>query len=375
MDGLGTVLHLGKAVYAGGVNDLRRAWLTATDAAIEETLRSVANAIGPAGPVASDLMDPLRSASHGGKRLRALLLLASHRAHGGHDETVAVYLAAALELFQTAALLHDDVLDDSDTRRGKPATHKVIAALHDTNGWTGDSETYGRAGGILAGDLALMASHRASSAAHSASPAHGSALANAFVAMADLVTVGQYADMHAAAQPFSALESQREAIVGVMRCKTASYSAEYPLVLGALAAGASSARVAELHEAGVNLGLAFQLRDDVLGLVGEPAVTGKPAGDDIREGKRTLLLWDAWTHGDDATRETIAGALGDRAASDTDVRNAVSAMVDTGALERAEAAIAGYGTAALTVLESGFSDPEGAEVLMEVARSVVQREA
>ncbi|WP_159449637.1 polyprenyl synthetase family protein [Demequina sp. NBRC 110057] len=322
------------------MTDQFAAWRQETDAAIAATLAAVRSSVDVAVPDVEELLAPVTRYSEGGKRLRALLLLASHAAHGGDSPDAATSLAAGLELFQTAALLHDDVLDGSDTRRGGPSAHREIEAFHAARGWHGASRDFGAAGAILAGDLALMACQRAVGAAGAARAERAVVLTAMFAEMADLVTAGQYADMRAAAQPLDALAGQEAAIRAVMRAKTASYSAEFPLALGAAVAGADAATIETMRAAGRDLGIAFQLRDDVLGLVGAPSLTGKPAGDDVREGKRTLLVWHAWLYGADACRDTVTRAFGRRDASDDEVAAAVAAIVSTGALDAVEREIA-----------------------------------
>ncbi len=326
-------------------------------------------------PSATEILEPLERYAAGGKRLRALLLLASHRAHGGEAGDAAVALAAALELFQTAALLHDDVLDDSDTRRGGPAAHRMIESLHRSRGWAGPADDFGAAGAVLSGDLALMACQRAVGAACAQADVDPALLSGLFSDMADLVTAGQYADMRAAAQPLEHLADQEDEIVAVMRAKTASYSAEYPLALGAAVAGANPDAVEAMRAIGRRLGVAFQLRDDVLGLVGAPATTGKPAGDDLREGKRTILVWHAWRHGDEDTRAAIAAVMGDRDASDAAVERGVAAVVATGATTAVEARIAALTDEARRLLSDCDLDDAGAAVLNDLVTALVDRAA
>ncbi|WP_062079305.1 polyprenyl synthetase family protein [Demequina globuliformis] len=350
-------------------------WRSATDATITATLDATVQACQPAGAPVADIMTPLREFAAGGKRLRALLVFASHEAHRGQRADAVAHLAAAVELFQTAALLHDDVLDGSDTRRGRPAAHRQIEAAHRGAQWEGSSQAYGTAGAILAGDLSLMAAHRACARAAESAHAKGPVVASLFATMAELVTAGQYADMRAAVQPLESLGSQRDEIVTVMRSKTASYSAQYPLMMGAALADASDARVARLSEAGVDLGVAFQLRDDVLGLTGAPEVTGKPAGDDIREGKRTLLVWHAWSHGSHATRELLRDVLGHRDASASAVAEAVDAIAASGALDAAEEEIDRLATRANVALADADLDQAGWETLRSLTDAVVRRVA
>lgn len=304
---------------------------------IAEALDRTASAVGPTARAAADLLTPLAAVSRGGKRLRARLVLAAHDAFGGARGAEALDVAAAIELFQTAALVHDDVLDSADTRRGQPTIHRALERTHDAESWTGDAAHFGTAGAILAGDLTLMASHRClARAVARLGGTHGERVADLFADMAQLCTAGQYLDMRIAAQPVAELALQGADIVTTMRSKTSSYTTEFPLALGAAVAGAPDDAVEAMRDVGVPLGIAFQLRDDVLGLVGAPEVTGKPAGDDVREGKRTLLASHAWAHTDDEGRAVIEAAFGVPEAGADAIDAAVQAMVAAGAVEAVE---------------------------------------
>ncbi|WP_159448703.1 polyprenyl synthetase family protein [Demequina sp. NBRC 110053] len=348
------------------------AWRRSIDASIEATLALSVAATAPAGPGVREITDPLLATAAGGKRVRALLLLASHLAYGGSDDEAALAVATSLELFQTAALVHDDVLDRSESRRGRPAAHRVIAHVHARGAWHGDAAAFGEAGAILAGDLALMACQRAlGSAVARLDSTRAAAVQGLFCDMADLVTAGQYADMRAAAQPLDAFAGQAEEIAAVMRSKTASYTGEFPLALGAAIAGAPGASVEESRRAGRDLGIAFQLRDDLLGLMGSPDVTGKPAGDDVREGKRTAVLWRAWTQADRGGREAIGSVLGNRDATEAQVAEVIRAVRATDAESWCEAQIAQHADRAReTLAAAGMSGDGLSRVLDLVARAV-----
>lgn len=351
-------------------------WLQQIDQAITATLDAQSHPTATLGPVAQELLDPLRESAAGGKRMRPLLLLASHAAHGGTQHQAAAHVGAALELFQTAALIHDDVLDASDTRRGQPALHRRVERIHAAQQWTSSSEDFGEAGAVLAGDLALMASQRAfSNALLLLEPGPARTVASLFSDMADLVTLGQYADMRAAVQPLNHLGEQESDIRAVMRSKTASYTAEGPLALGAALAGASQAVVNKMKHAGLALGHAFQLRDDVLGLVGAPDTTGKPTGGDIREGKRTLVLWRAWQGTDDSGRALLSRAVGDKHASDALLAQVLDVIYSTDALGWAEAEITERAAAAREILAGLDLTPAGARALEALVSRAVDREA
>lgn len=351
-------------------------WTDDVNDRIGATLDLSAHALLPTGDASDDVLGSIRSAAQGGKRLRAQLLLASHEAHRGRYPHSAVGVAAALELFQTAALLHDDVLDDSDLRRGRPTAHRTLAALHAAGDWQGSSTQFGAAGAILAGDVALMASHRALATAVAELPLPPAHLVpQLFADMAELVTGGQYLDMKIAVQPLEALAHQEPDIRATMRSKTASYSAEYPLALGAAIAGVGGDALNELREIGVALGIAFQLRDDVLGLTGAPAITGKPAGDDLREGKRTLILLHAWRASSAREQEYLRHVIGNRQATDQDVADAVAAIARTGALDAVEREISSLSTSARSRLVELGLDRDGTDALVHIFDAATSREA
>src|SRR5215475_10788135 len=227
----------------------------------------------------------------GGKRLRPAFGYWGYRAAGGVDRDELVAALAALELVQASALMHDDVMDASDFRRGEPAVHRRFAATHRRNDWAGDPEGFGRAAAILLGDLCL---------AWSDELLHGSgldpyALARArpvFDEMRTEVSAGQYLDVLAQVSRDTSVERAST----IARYKSAKYTVERPLLFGAALADAPAPVRAAFSGYGLPLGEAFQLRDDILGVFGDPAVTGKPAGDDMREGKRTVLVAYAVSH-------------------------------------------------------------------------------
>ena len=296
------------------------------DRVLAEHVAHLRDQLGAAGSDAGRLADAVEAMLSGGKRLRAAFCWWSWRAHGGQPGTpeasAVLRVGAALELFQAAALFHDDVMDDSDTRRGKPAAHRAFAAMHGELGLQGDAERFGASAAILLGDLALVASEEVFAAALAEAPLTRVRRARAvFDLMRTEVTVGQYLDVLAQAQPWGvdpALDEERAR--EVIRAKSARYSVEHPLALGAALADADDSDLASVRALGLPLGEAFQLRDDVLGVFGDPSATGKPAGDDLREGKRTVLVARALAR---------ATAAGDDAAVDALIRRALPWQPDT----------------------------------------------
>lgn len=228
----------------------------------------------------SDLMTAWRSLTSGGKRVRALLMYHVFRGiesgRSGLSDEDLYGVGAALELFQAAALFHDDVMDRSDTRRGEPTVHRVFAQRHRTSQWVGDPDLYGQSAAILLGDLSLVASEQLFRSA-TAPGQHRSRARDHFDAMRMIVTVGQFMDTHAQVVPLSDDDDAMQRALDVIATKTTHYSVVAPLLIGAALAGAPTRVDEQLRAFGQPLGTAFQLIDDDLGLYGDPAQTGKPS--------------------------------------------------------------------------------------------------
>ena len=256
-------------------------------------------------PAIEPLAEELRGfVARGGKRLRPVLLLLGHELAGGRTDDV-LGAAVAVELLHTCALLHDDVIDAADTRRGHPTSHVTFATDHVAAAAAGDADRYGEALAILLGDLAFV---QADEALLSCDVAPDRLLAGmtTFVRLREEVMAGQVLDVHAAASRATDVELA----LRVATLKSGRYSVTRPLQLGAVLAGADDHLVACLERVGEPLGRAFQLRDDVLGVFGDQAATGKSATGDLAEGKRTLLVAEAWARTDDAGRALLADRLG-----------------------------------------------------------------
>ncbi len=287
---------------------------------------------------AKPFLEPAVGLISGGKRARARLAHLAWRAAGGESCHPAIVAAgAALELFQAAALIHDDVVDDAHTRRGAPAAHRSFAATHRDGHLVGDDGHYGRSVAILLGDMLLALSQLQMVEAVRMAPAPGEAL-EIYGEMCAEVALGQYLDVDAAAHGPGAVDALERAFT-VVRHKSARYSVERPLVLGATLADASPELTAALSAVGEPLGEAFQLRDDELGVFGNPAVTGKPAGDDLAEGKLTPLILLGCDMADARDAEFIRDNLGDRTITAATVERVRTILRASGALARHEVLI------------------------------------
>ncbi|MGC4781015.1 polyprenyl synthetase family protein [Micromonospora zamorensis] len=304
----------------------------------------------------------------GGKRLRPAFAYWGFRGAGGVDGDQVLTALAALEFVQASALIHDDLMDRSDTRRGEPAVHRRFAARHRQSGWGGDPDGFGDAAALLLGDLCLVWSDEL---LHS-SGLDLRALARArpvFDEMRTEVTVGQYLDVLTQATGDTSVERASK----VARYKSAKYTVERPLLLGAALADATADVRTAYSAYGLPLGEAFQLRDDVLGVFGDPALTGKPAGDDLREGKRTFLVAAAGEATDDAGRELLFSRLGDPELDEQGVARLRELITASGALARTEQRIVTLTDSALAALTAVDLDTEARQALVDLAIAATRR--
>ncbi|CAG7845741.1 Hexaprenyl-diphosphate synthase large subunit ((2E,6E)-farnesyl-diphosphate specific) [Pseudoclavibacter triregionum] len=349
-------------------------------AVIDGLLAEQRREFAPLGPDAALLIDHAEPFLRGGKRLRAEFLAAGYRSIAGEaplgERSPVVQAAAALELFHAAALAHDDIIDRSDTRRGAPSTHRVFESRHGDAGWTGDGARFGESAAIIFGDLVLVWSdERFIEACSLVEPDRGRRAREEFRRMRAEVAAGQYLDLvEELAWPVVPVEERAERARRVATSKSARYSVEAPLVLGALLAGADDAAVERIRAFGLPLGLAFQFRDDILGVTGDERVTGKPAGDDLREGKRTVLIAAAESRASAEERAWLDARLGNPDLSPADVREMIDRIVALGAVDDVEAEIARLLEEALSSLESASLDPESRELLEALAHRAARRE-
>jgi geranylgeranyl diphosphate synthase type I len=311
----------------------------------QETMATISPDVAP-------LMSSITSLVTGGKRLRALMCYWGWRGAGGeaaHPDIIAA--GCALELFQAAALIHDDIIDRSDTRRGGPSVHRRFSQLHEAEGWALDSERFGHAAAILTGDLCLSFSEEAF-ADIGGRAASGTDARRIFNLMRAEVMAGQYLDiLEEVAGPVRDRAGAVRRAQSIIRFKSAKYSTEHPLALGGALAGAGEELLQGYSAFALPLGEAFQLRDDVLGVFGDPGTTGKPAGDDLREGKRTVLVGFAINQAGTADSSYIDTMLGRQDLGAAEVAEIRRIIVDCGALEATEAMIEDLSNEAFEALE------------------------
>lgn len=312
----------------------------------------------------------------GGKRLRPAFAYWGWRAVADHrDDPLppgVLRLFSALELLHACALVHDDVIDASATRRGLPTVHRMFTDRHREKGWHGPAEQFGMSAAILLGDLALVWADDIVATADLPAEAQRR-VRQVWAAIRSEVLAGQYLDIVAEASGADTVESA----MTVNIYKTASYTISRPLQLGVAAAADRPDVLAAFHEMGTNLGVAFQLRDDVLGVFGDPAVTGKPSGDDLRSGKRTVLLAEAIElaeKNDPPAAEQLRAAIGTEL-SDAAVKELCQMIESVGALAAVEQRIDKLTQRALEILDAAPIDEQAKAGLSELTRLAANRSA
>ena len=341
---------------------------------LREFIQGQAVRLAGVGPQLAALADLALAFTAGGKRLRPAFCWWGHAAIADPDDSDALLRAASsLDLLHVSALVHDDVMDASDTRRGLPSAHRQLEAWHADGQLLGSGEAFGQAGAILLGDLLLVWSMEA----FSASGLPSGTLARAMPlldAMRTEVICGQFLDVLAQAEPVAGVDLM-DLVPRVVEFKTSRYTVIRPLQVGAALAGADPAALAALEAYGSPLGRAFQFRDDVLGVFGEPELTGKPAGDDLREGKRTVLVAHAMDLASETAKERLSGLLGSSELDATDVATAREILVSSGALAATERRIADDLAAALASLDEAPLRAESVTALRRLAELATSRTA
>lgn len=319
------------------------------------------------GEVTPELIEPVEALRDfvlaGGKRLRpAFCHWAFVGAGGDPADPVVVDAGAALELLHTFALVHDDVMDGSAFRRGRTTVHLDFAGRHAVAGWRGEARRFGEGVAILIGDLAFVYADILMTGCDREA-------ARLFNELRVELNVGQYLDLVGTAAGRADDATARR----IATYKSGKYTVERPLHLGAALAGRAPEMEAPLSAYGLPLGEAFQARDDILGAFGDSAVTGKPVGEDLREGKPTPLLAIATERSGPAGARLLA-RVGAPDLEDDEIRAIQALLVETGARDETEARVARLVAEAVAALGAVPLAAEAVEALAELAGYVGQRD-
>lgn len=303
----------------------------------------------------------------GGKRLRAAFCYWSYIGSGGKDGEEIIKAASSLEFLQACALIHDDVMDASDTRRGKPSIHKKFEQMHSQNNWLGESKQFGLGGAILLGDLVLSWADELlmNSGIDPLNLLRGKKI---YDLMRTELMAGQYLDIFEQSRGGGSLENA----FNVIKYKSAKYTIERPLHLGCALATDDSNLLKVFSEYGLPLGEAFQLRDDVLGVFGDPEETGKPAGDDLREGKRTVLIEMTFANANHSQKTKLNELFG-KEVSSQEVSILREIVTETKALEEVENLITTRLSQSMQAISMANITNPAKEALSELALAATSR--
>lgn len=354
------------SVAPATVDSLSRAAVGAADHVLERVLEDCARR-WEHHPEVAVLIDDLRSIVQApAKRLRPLFVYWGYvGARGVPDPAPVARLAAAVELLHSFAIIHDDVMDGSPLRRGASSVHVRVAERHRRSGWQGERRRFSEGTAVLAGDLAF-------SLTTTLVDDLPQAVRKTWHLMCEEMVVGQHLDLQGAA--VGAVDPQY--IESVARLKSGLYSVVRPLQLGAALAGEDA--FARCHDTylryGEPLGLAFQFRDDIIGVLGDPLISGKPAGQDLREGKPTLLLHLA-RQGAPLRSTPLFARIGQGDLADDEIGELIDLVVSTGALEAVEDRIAAEVARARDALDGSSLDDWAQRALDELAVQAGWRQA
>ncbi|MEM0224465.1 MAG: polyprenyl synthetase family protein [Desulfurococcaceae archaeon] len=329
-------------------------------------------------PKARDLVTASKDYTlRGGKRLRAVLALIGYwsKEWGGGDVNAITDVMAAIELLQSYLLIHDDVMDKDELRRGGPTVHVMFQRKCIENNWR-NCEHYGVSQAIVAGDM-VEASAIGLLASGRLKPEVIRELVSAYSKGLRKVAYGQYLDVMYS--QLSIREVSEEDIMLIYKFKTSSYTVELPLHLGSIASSRHNNRLlSELSSYAMPAGIAFQIRDDIIGLYGDPGITGKPAGSDVKSKKKTLLIAKAYElakHEDKKTLELVYDNLSEAEITNEHVEEVRRIVKESGALDYAEESINNHVQSALSALENSVEIcDEAKDVLKRITYKLAYRE-
>jgi len=309
-----------------------------------------------------------RFVSAGGKRVRPAFLYSGYIAAGGKAHAAATFASLCVEFLHTFALIHDDIIDKSDTRRGRATSHKAFENTHKSKKYPGDREHFGLSSAILAGDLAFTFAEEILTS----SPFPQERLRRAryfFDQMKFQVISGEYLDVLGSYKK----RLTEEEVLNILEYKTAKYTVERPLQIGAMLAGAEVDILEAFTAYGIPLGQAFQLQDDILGIFGDAEKIGKPVGADIREGKKTVLITKTYELASKREEQLLDRVVGNFAATDKDLYRVKEIIYSVGAYDYAIKLSHRLIDQAKTAIDKDKYGGEGKEYLLVAADYLLNR--
>lgn len=295
-----------------------------TQEILESFLNEKSKEASSIGPMALEVLKRFRTIAIGGKRLRGGLFCLGYEAAGGTVTDEILKASLSVELFQTGGLVQDDIVDQDERRRGVSSLHVQLQPLA-----TNKNLRFGESLSIFMGDVAMFWAYDL--LALSGQPAKNiQQTIHAFSLYAQTTCLGQMMDIDISGK----LDASEKDILSVMRNKTAIYTGVMPLVLGAKLAGCVDRKQLKAMESyGLSLGSAFQIQDDILGTFGDESVTGKPVGNDLREGKMTLLICHLFNNGNQRQKELLKQCFAHQPVSQDQILQVQNAFRSTGSYD------------------------------------------
>jgi geranylgeranyl diphosphate synthase type I len=306
----------------------------------------------------------------GGKRLRPLLMILGYAGSKGVVDNRIVRASISIELVHSYLLMHDDVMDRDEFRRGRPTVWRAFRDLRAEAYGLEEATHYGYSMAIIAGDLAAAYAVQALLR----SEFEYDVVLKAVELMQDVIEKtghGQILDMTLEKEPLSAVKE--EDVLEVHKLKTALYTIDGPLRMGGILARADEDLLRAYTRYAIPVGIAFQLQDDILGVFGDEAIVGKPVDSDIKEGKRTLLVVKAWERATPEQRRVMERVLGNRLASKEEVEVVREIMRSTGALDYVRELALRLAREGSSALDEADVSSDVREVLKDLAKVVVER--
>ena len=310
-------------------------------------------------PKLVDLIDVFTTAWEGGKRLRGSLVKLGYEMSGGQPNTSINEVAVAYEIFQTSILAHDDIIDLSPTRRGKPTVYRQLGGDH-----------YGISQTICLGDIGFFLANKLIVDSNFDSDLKVKAL-HYFSRMVINTGLGEMLDIEL---PHLKQERSEDDVIIINRLKTADYTISYPLMIGAILGGASDEKLAKITQFGTDLGIAFQIQDDILGIFGDEHTLGKSVTSDIEEGKNTLLITEAYKNANNEQKQILDKYYGNGEVSSEHLEQIKQVFIDTGALEYSKNMASQYVESAKKLIPELTESEDHRQLLSEMSEFLVNRD-
>ncbi|MDP7140745.1 MAG: polyprenyl synthetase family protein [Candidatus Woesearchaeota archaeon] len=318
---------------------------------------------------ALELMEILKEFTmNGGKRIRPILVILGYKCVGGRDEREIIKAALCVELMQSFLLIHDDIIDDDELRRGNPTVHKVYEDRYKRDYPAIDSKKFGKDMGIITGDIGSILGSEVILETKFSSQLKVRALEK-FNRVVVNTAFGEMLDILSGVKQ----EINEEDILKIHKLKTALYTIEGPLHIGAILGEASKEQMDVLSKFAISLGQAFQVQDDILGMFGSVETIGKPVGSDLKEGKKTLLIKKALEKANNKDKKVVMKSLGNKNVSKKDVEMVKEIIVKTGSLDYSKELANEMVMKAKHFLCNGDLKRDGKEFLLGLADYVVKR--